>query len=186
MELFRAISPNGGSISAIADARHNRPMADRRSQHSAFRSSGTAMSARRTPSTSFDPRPLDRPKGVRSRRATGAFRQAPRSTKRNAGRSASPAVRSSITTFAVNDGRKAEIDQQRLRHGVRRGRRQAAAGLRLCRVRAVRLRLSALPRRTADDPGVRGLPAQGLARQDRLPQASICPIRAGSRSGRTR
>jgi hypothetical protein len=40
----------------------------------------------------------------------------------------------------------------------------------LRRFRAIRLRLSPLPRRAAHHPGVRGLPAQSLARQDNLPQ----------------
>lgn len=60
---------------------------------------------------------------------------------------------------------QSRFDQRRLRHRVRRRRRQAAAGLRLCRVCTVRLRLPALSRRAADRRGVRRLHLQGLARQ---------------------
>jgi hypothetical protein len=48
MELFRTISPNGGSISAIQDARAT-AYVPRRTSASARRMSGPAKSARRTP-----------------------------------------------------------------------------------------------------------------------------------------
>src|SRR5271157_1142176 len=70
--------------------------------------------------------------------------------------------------------------QQRLRHSVRRVRREAGAGMRLCRIRAVRLRLSTLPRRATDDRRVRGFSPQGVARQNRLPQPQSAKTRKSS------
>ena len=71
--------------------------------------------------------------------------------------------------------------QQRLRHGVRGRRRKAAAGLRLCRLCALRLRLSTLPRRAIDDRRVRGFSAQGKAhkivfRSLNLPNPGQVPV----------
>src|SRR5271166_774600 len=75
--------------------------------------------------------------------------------------------------------------QQRLRHGVRGGGRETGPGVRLCRLRPVRIRLSSLPGRAADDRRVRGFLTQGLARQDRLPQSQSAETRKGSgRTGR--
>ena len=49
MELFRTISPNGGSISAIQDARESRSMVNHLTHALACRLNGIVISARRTP-----------------------------------------------------------------------------------------------------------------------------------------
>ena len=154
MELFRTITPNGGSISAVEEVRTPRVRTARLCRQPASREQ------RRSDSLE-GPEPVqpgslqhgsDQPPDRRGQVRADRLRPLPVRAHRLRGQ-------------GRPQGRAA---QQRLRHRLRHRRQQAAAGLRLRRLRAVRLRLPALPRRAAHDPGVRGLPAQGVDEQDRV------------------
>jgi hypothetical protein len=92
IELFRTISPNRGSISATHDAR-NRPMAPRRMSASGCVSGATSTSARRRPPRASTPR-IGRTRSNASPIGIRVCRQARRSTRGNAVRSALSVVRS--------------------------------------------------------------------------------------------
>ena len=158
MELFRTISPNGGSISALDGERGPPP----------FERHGYIVSPHT--STSLDPVHWKNPKKFNPDR----YNTAPTSheiDEANASRSALPNARSTARAFDVTDGRKAAIHNSGFGtvYGIVDGKPLPVcdyAGL--C---AVRLRLSPLPRRAAHHPGLRGFPAQGVEGQDRVRKA---------------
>ena len=97
MELFRTISPNGGSISALEDARQANAgdnYGDSASPHLRFEVPYQRHSYINSPhtSTSFDPRHWLDPQRFRSRALSPACRPATRSTRPDAGRSVLPAA----------------------------------------------------------------------------------------------
>ena len=149
MELFRTISPNGGSISALEDAR-------RANASDNYGDAEFATSEVRTPLRAprlhqhaayhdqLRPAALARSTALRSRALSE------RADQRSDRRGQVPADRLCALPLRPHDVRgqrraQGGAQQQRLRHGVRRRRRQAVAGLRLCRICALRLRLPALP-----------------------------------------
>ena len=149
MELFRTISPNGGSISTISDMRLSgssntygdslSPLVrfDLPFERNGYIISPAHLDQLRSPA-------LDESKSIRP----GALPY--RADQRPGGQGAKQADRlCQMPLRPDQDGGQRRPQrgngQQRLRHGVRRGRWQAAAGLRLRRVRAVRLWLSPLP-----------------------------------------
>ena len=95
MELFRTISPNGGSLSTLA----------RRGQ----------LLGRSTPPSSLLTRPRARTRGTGAIRRSSTpivirrRRRAKTMTRRNAGRLVLPGAPSPPQPFAVNDGRQAEL-----------------------------------------------------------------------------
>ena len=107
MELFRTISPNGGSISAIEDARRS---FYGRSPHAVVdaNSSDTATSNTPHTSTSFDPRHWINPQQFDPDRYK-TCRRATRSTRPNASRSALPGAPSTSRASRSADGRKAGL-----------------------------------------------------------------------------
>ena len=174
MELFRTISPNGGSISSISDTRQAGSSDNYGDSVSPFvrfglpyERSGYIISPHT--STSFDPMHWTNPQQF----DPGRYRDVPTSAQVDEAKSKQIGFAKcpfDLTTMKVSDGRNAALANSAFGTVFGVVDWQAAAGLRLRRVRAIRLRVSPLPRRAAHHPGVRGLPAQGLARQDKLPQ----------------
>ena len=143
MELFRVISPNGGGISVIRDART--------SAHGASPQQKFGLPLERhsyvsTPAHQHKPRsgPLEGPKHLRP--ATLSARSDQRADQRRQ----MPPDRAGALPLRHHQFRRegwtqSQHHQQRLRHRVCGRRRYRSSGLRLCRLRAVRVRLSPLP-----------------------------------------
>ena len=111
--------------------------------------SGAPISSRRTPQPASIPW-TGPTRSNSTQAATVMCRPVRRWTRRRASRSASPSARSTYDDEGQRRSQRSH-GQQRVRHGVRCGRRQAAAGLRLRRFRAIRFRLSPLPGRATHD-----------------------------------
>jgi hypothetical protein len=155
MELFRTISPNGGSISALAELRT--PLFER---HGYMVTPHAA--------TSFDPIQWKNPEAFDPER----YGTVPTSAEideakcQQIGLARCPFDR---TQFEVKDGRKAVLHNSGF--GTVYGRGQGDAGVRSRGVRAVRFRLSPLPGRAAHHSGVRRLAEKGVEGADRVRQA---------------
>jgi hypothetical protein len=171
MELFRMISPNGGSISVIRDARASAYGASPQQRFGLPLQRHSYVS---TPHNQHQLRsgPLEGSEHVRSATLSarshqwaGQRRQVP------ADRFGTLSIRRH--QFRGEGRAQGQHHQQRFRHGVCGRRRHRPSGLRLCRFRTVRLWLSPLPGRAIDHPGLRGFSAQSLARQDRVSQAEL-------------
>ncbi len=165
MELFRTITPNGGSISAMAEVRT--PPYERH---------GYVVSPHK--STSFDPVQWKDPEKFNPDR----YKSAPTSHDINEDKCDQIGFAKCPFSTGVRGGGRAQgsDQQQRFRHRLRHRRRQAAAGLRLCGLCAFRLRLSPLPRRAAHHPSVRGFSAQSLEERNRVPKARHRQSRAAA------
>ena len=166
MELFRTISPNGGSLSAVVDARASQygesPYSKLRARFERHLYAATPHTA-----TSMDPRHWTNPQQFDPDR----YKTVPTSAQIDEAKCKADGLSEMPVRHHVDQSRrrtKRRDHEQRIRHGVRRRRRQADAGVRLRRLRAVRLRVSPLPGRTAHDPRIRGLLAQGVEGQDRV------------------
>jgi hypothetical protein len=158
MELFRTISPNGGAISAIKDARITAYGA---SPHERFGLRFRRNSYISTPhtATSLDPVHWKNPQQC----DPDGYRSVPASTQVDDEKCREIGLARCPYDAAGQRRAQGRADQQRLRHRVWCRRRQAAAGLRLCRVRAIRLWLPPMRRRAVDDPGVRRFFAKSMA-----------------------
>jgi hypothetical protein len=144
MELFRMISPNGGSISVIRDARASAYGASPQQRFGLPLQRHSYVS---TPHNQHQLRsgPLEGSEHVRSATLSarshqwaGQRRQVP------ADRFGTLSIRRH--QFRGEGRAQGQHHQQRLRHGICGRRRRRPSGLRLCRLRAVRLRLSPLSR----------------------------------------
>ena len=184
MELFRTISPNGGSISAITDTRAGSFYGG--SPFAQFGVPYERHSYMNTPhtETSFDTAAMAGAGPLRPRALSRCGDQ--RRDRRGEMQADRPAALPVRHHHAPGQRRAQDRHhQQRLRHRVRGDRRKAGAALRLCRIRAVRLRLPALPRRAIDDRRVRRFSPQGAPRQYHLPQSPSAESATGSgRAGR--
>ncbi len=166
MELFRTISPNGGSISTLEETR--RPP---------FERNGYIITPHST--TSMDKRHWEHPERFDPARYNGlpTSHDIDEAKAKSLGFARCPFQRA---RFEVRDGRKATLHNSAFGtvYGVADG--DADAGLRLCGVCSVRLRLPPLPRRAAHSQRGRGFPAQGVARQDRVREAQRGQPRAAA------
>ena len=153
MELFRTISPNGGSLSTVAMQRGLEP----REGAVVTPHLATSQDPRHWLNPAeFDP---DRYKAV----PTSAENGEARSKEVGLARCPFPPA-----PFAVRDGRRGGAHQQCLRRRLRRGRRHALPGVRRGRLRAVRVRLPALRGRTINHGIRQGVVAKGLAGRARV------------------
>jgi hypothetical protein len=164
MELFRTISPNSGSISAVEDARRS---AYGESPFAALGSRFERHTYIATPhtSTSFDPRHWTNPQQFDPDRYN-IYRRAPRSTKPNANRSVLPVP---LRHYHIQCRRRAKAGLTNSGFGTVFG---VADGkpLPVCDYAGLRRSASAIgaAREAAYDPSVRGLFAQGVERKDRV------------------
>ena len=161
MELFRTISPNGGSISAIEDARQAANASDKYGDGvSPYLRLGLPTNGTATPhtATSFDPRHWRDPQRFDPERYRGV------PTSDQIGQGQMPADRVRPVPFRPDHVRGERRPQRGLRNngfgtvfGIADGRPLPVCDY--AGFRALRLRLPALPWRATDDPGLRGLPA---------------------------
>ena len=173
MELFRTISPNGGSLSAIEDAPRS---FYGQSPHTLLDARFKRYGYMNTPhtSTSFDPVHWSNPQQFDPDR----YKNVPTSDQideakcKQMGFARCPF---DITSFHVVDGRKASLTNSGFGavFGVADGKPLPVVDY------AGFLRLPALPGRAAHDPGVRGLPAEGVEGQDQVCEAQSAEPRPG-------
>ncbi|XBS69017.1 hypothetical protein ABK905_21305 [Acerihabitans sp. KWT182] len=152
MELFRTISPNSGSISAIDDARNS---AYGESPHRRLGLSFERHSYLITPhtSTSLSRELWQEPDAFDPDR----YRQVPTSAEINEEKCRQMGLARcpfDITSFEVKDGRKVDITNSGFGTVFGGSGRTAESGLRFRRLCAVWLQLPPLPRRTTHHPGV--------------------------------
>ena len=135
MELFRTISPNGGSISALQETRPP-----------PFERHGYIVTRTHRPVTtpSNGPTPTSSTRRDIEKRPTS--QEIDEARIRQMGLAS---ARSSLTTFEVKDGRKASLNNSAFGTVFGVADDKPDAGVRLCRLRTVRLRLSPLSRRAA-------------------------------------
>ncbi len=166
MELFRTISPNAGSISAITETRPP-----------AFERHGFIVSPHT--STSHDPVQWPNPDDFDPSR----YEHAPTSQDIDEARiqSDGPGELPVRPNVVRRQGRpQSGTAQQRFRHRVRRRRRSSAARVRLRRLRTLRVRLPALPRRAAHHHGLRRSNSEGFQRATSVRQGRRSQPRKGA------
>ena len=178
MELFRTISPNGGSLSAVVDARASQYG---ESPYSKLRARFERHLYAATPhtSTSMDPLHWTNPQKFDPDR----YKTVPTSAQIDEAKAKADGLSEMSVRRHVDQGRRRaqrRDHEQRIRHGVRRGRRKADAGLRLRGLRPVRVRLSPVSGRTAHDPGVRGLLTESVEGQDRVRESAFAESEEGA------
>ena len=129
MELFRTISPNGGSFSTLTSTRASSFYGG-----SPFAEFGVPYEGPPLHDYARIPRRASIPDSGKTRRQFDPerYKSVPTSAEIDEAKCKQiglPRCPFDITTLPVSDGRKVGRHQQRLRHRVRGRRRQAAAGL---------------------------------------------------------